>query len=195
VASAALSLPNLLSGFRLLAAPVLIALAFAEMRGAFAVLLTFALLSDALDGLIARRWNLVSEFGARLDSLADNATYAAAFLGMFAFEAEALAPYWPELAVFIAFLVLSTVAPLLKFGRPGSYHLLLFKCAAVVQALAVLALFYFGLNAALLYLAIGIGILACIEDIAATLLLIAPRSNLGSVFVLLGRVSEHPGRE
>ena len=184
------TLPNLLSLFRLLASPVLIALAGSGARGAFAVLLTCALLSDALDGWIARRWNLSSELGAKLDSLADNATYVAAFTGIFAFEAEALAPYWPELAALIACLALSTAAPILKFGRPGSYHLYLFKFAAVVQAVAILWLFYFGLSIALLYAAVGIGILACLEDIAATLLLKSPRSNLGSVFLLPGRAPE-----
>jgi len=180
-----LNLPNLLSGFRLAAAPVLVGLALGGARGAFAGLLTVALLSDALDGWIARRWNLRTEFGARLDSAADTATYVAALVGVFAFEAAALAPHLPALYAFIAFLALSTLAPVLKFGRPGAYHLTLFKLTAVVQTVAILWLFYVDFNVPLFYLAMAVGILACLEDLAVTLLLEAPVADARSFFALL----------
>lgn len=68
-------IPNLLSGLRLVAAPFMLYLSWMGFRVTFLVLLVFALLSDAIDGFIARRLNIKSDIGARLDSWGDLATY------------------------------------------------------------------------------------------------------------------------
>ena len=68
-------LPNLLSGLRLLTAPILLYLAWSGRSRLFLVLLALSLLSDALDGFLARRFNWTSEFGTRLDSWGDCAIY------------------------------------------------------------------------------------------------------------------------
>jgi len=63
--------PNVLTLLRVLAAPLL---AYFLMRGYYEyALYTFVLaaITDALDGFIARRFNLYTEFGAALDPLAD----------------------------------------------------------------------------------------------------------------------------
>jgi CDP-diacylglycerol--glycerol-3-phosphate 3-phosphatidyltransferase len=106
---------------------------------------------------------------------------------VFAFESAAFAPHLPALYAFIALLALSTFAPVLKFGRPGSYHLYLFKLTAVVQAVAILWLFTVGFSVPLFYLAMGVGILACLEDLAVTLVLKVPVSDARSLFWLLRR--------
>ncbi|MBK5933021.1 CDP-diacylglycerol--glycerol-3-phosphate 3-phosphatidyltransferase [Rhodovulum imhoffii] len=71
------TLPNILTVFRLLAAPGL-ALAFVLLPRPEAdlwalVLFAGASVTDWLDGYLARKWNQTSRFGAMLDPIADKA--------------------------------------------------------------------------------------------------------------------------
>ncbi|MCC7386645.1 MAG: CDP-diacylglycerol--glycerol-3-phosphate 3-phosphatidyltransferase [Deltaproteobacteria bacterium] len=79
----ALSLPNLLTYLRVLAIPaVLLFMAFDSPRNAFigAMIFAAASVTDAIDGWIARRWNLTSVLGKFLDPLADKLLVLAALL-------------------------------------------------------------------------------------------------------------------
>ena len=62
-------IPNLLSGFRLVAAPFMLYLSWMGLRKIFLALLVLSLLSDAIDGFIARRLNTNSDIGAIMLSL------------------------------------------------------------------------------------------------------------------------------
>jgi cardiolipin synthase len=64
-------LPNLLSGLRLLAAPVAAWLLLNGHDTASLAIFVVAGLSDLLDGYVARRWGFASRFGAWLDPAAD----------------------------------------------------------------------------------------------------------------------------
>ena len=61
------NVPDLLSGLRLVLAPVLLALAWFGYPNAFLVCLVVSLFSDLADGFLARRYGQVSELGAKLD--------------------------------------------------------------------------------------------------------------------------------
>ena len=73
-----LTIPNLLSLFRLMLIPVymVIYLNAAEMRDYItaAVILAVSCLTDLIDGKIARKFNMISTVGKILDPLADKAT-------------------------------------------------------------------------------------------------------------------------
>lgn len=73
-----LTIPNLLSLFRLMLIPVymVIYLNAAEMRDYItaAVILAVSCLTDLIDGKIARKFNMISTVGKMLDPLADKAT-------------------------------------------------------------------------------------------------------------------------
>ena len=75
-------LPNALSLARLMVSPFLLV---ALMLGALDLsLIIFALaaLTDAIDGILARRLNAQSKFGAEIDPLADKALTNATFVGL-----------------------------------------------------------------------------------------------------------------
>ncbi|MEO1533921.1 MAG: CDP-alcohol phosphatidyltransferase family protein, partial [Pseudomonadota bacterium] len=78
------SLPNLLTGFRLLAAPgiawVHLALPRPEADLAALILFAAAAVTDWLDGKLARALNAESAFGRMMDPIADKAMVAVALL-------------------------------------------------------------------------------------------------------------------
>jgi cardiolipin synthase len=63
--------PNLLSALRLLAAPLAAWLIHSGHDTAALLVFSAAGASDGLDGFIARRWGVTSDFGAWLDPAAD----------------------------------------------------------------------------------------------------------------------------
>ena len=73
-----LTMPNLLSLFRLLLIPVIIWL-YCEKEDyiAAAIMTVLSGLTDIADGVIARKFHLVSDFGKILDPIADKLTQAA----------------------------------------------------------------------------------------------------------------------
>jgi len=79
-----LSIPNLITLARLLSVPVIIWLILADELGAAFILFMLAALSDALDGLIAKRIDKRSALGAHIDPIADKAMLVSLFvtLGM-----------------------------------------------------------------------------------------------------------------
>ena len=70
-----LNMPNILSLFRIISAPFLLLTGWFNMPTLFFILFGLMLLSDALDGIIARMLDQTTELGARLDSYGDILTY------------------------------------------------------------------------------------------------------------------------
>jgi len=69
-----INLPNALTLFRIALLPVMVLAFYAPMRGAgivAAMIFLLASVTDWLDGWLARRYDLVSAFGAFLDPVAD----------------------------------------------------------------------------------------------------------------------------
>ena len=71
---------------RLVSVPFIVALVLLDWRvlAGFAYLVSFS--SDALDGFVARRFNMESDRRGRLDSIADEFLLAAGMLAFYRFE-------------------------------------------------------------------------------------------------------------
>lgn len=181
-----LTLPNLLTGFRFVAAPVLLWLAWHGYGIAFMALLAVAFLTDLLDGMAARLTGQVSEFGATLDSWADVITYLTIALCCWWL--------WPDMVrrelLYVGMIVASCLLPafvgIYKFGRFTSYHTWGVKLAAGSMGLTLYVMFLGG-PVWPFQVAAVICILAAIEEIIITLLLPEPESNLRSVWDVLKR--------
>lgn len=179
------TVPNLLSGYRVAAAPVLIGLALGDERTLFIVLLCVSFATDVLDGLVARAWNLTSALGARLDTIGDELTFLAALVGVFQFEYAALQPHIAMLYVFLGFLGLATAIPIIRFKKMPSFHLYSFKATAAFQGILIVTLLVFGFNVPLYYFVMGFGILACLEAIAVSMVINEPIANARSLVWVL----------
>src|SRR5499427_10102963 len=76
------SIPNLITLGRILLVPIIIwAIASDQMELAFAVFVV-AGVSDAVDGFLAKRFQMTSELGALLDPLADKALLVSIYVAL-----------------------------------------------------------------------------------------------------------------
>ena len=75
-----MNLPNKLTMLRVIIIPVFVALYLAQSYFWALALFGLASLTDALDGVIARKYGLVTNFGALMDPLADKLLVMAAML-------------------------------------------------------------------------------------------------------------------
>ena len=69
-----LTIPNLLSLFRIALIPLIIFLYSTESYVASGVVLIISGITDILDGIIARRFNMITDLGKVLDPIADKTT-------------------------------------------------------------------------------------------------------------------------
>jgi len=180
-----LNIPNALSFYRLLAFPVILYLAIAGYEQAFAVLIVINLLSDVLDGLLARLLNQQTEFGAKIDSIADMGTYFLVFLGIGLFKWDDFAPHILSFGTFIALLILALLLSVIKFGRFPSLHLYSWKIGGYIQGTFFVILFVFGFFTPFYYIMIVWGILAFLEHIVIQLIIPEMRTNARGLYWVL----------
>lgn len=185
-----LTLPNLLTGFRFVAAPILLWLAWNGHVVAFMELLAVAFLTDLLDGTAARLAGQVSQFGATLDSWADVITYLTIALCCWWLWPDVVTRELLYVGLIVASCLMPALAGIIKFGRFTSYHTWGVKIAAASMGLTLYVLFLNG-PAWPFRIAAVICILAAIEEIAITLLLPEPESNLRSIWDVLKRSAQN----
>jgi len=181
------NLANWLTLMRLGLAPVLLMIAAGGHRREFLAVLGLSLLSDAIDGPIARFLHRASALGARLDSAADIATWLV--LPVCAWW------LWPHIVIDQAPLVLiaavALAAPaacgLLRFGRLPSYHTWGAKASSVAMAIAVACLLLGG-PVYPLRIAVAILAMAAIEELCITMVLPKPATDVFSLLHALRRI-------
>jgi CDP-diacylglycerol--glycerol-3-phosphate 3-phosphatidyltransferase len=158
--------PNLLSGARALAVPVLFVLALLEERAAFTWVLVPALLSDIFDGLIARAYGLESRLGAILDSVADSLMLFVSVYGIWVFHPAVIRDHAWLCGTAVGLWALEDVLALLRYRRLSSFHTYLSKLVANLLGFFIGWLFLFGFEPWMLYLAAGTSIVASLEELA-----------------------------
>ena len=158
--------PNVLSGARALAVPVLLVLAFLGRETAYTWVLIPALLSDIFDGWIARAFGLESKLGATLDSVADSLMLFVSVYGIWVFHPEVIREHAWLCGTAVGLWALEDVLALARYGRLSSFHTYLSKVVANLLGFFIGWLFLFGFEPWMLYLAAGTSIVASLEELA-----------------------------
>lgn len=179
------NIPNLLSFYRIIAFPFILYLGLNRQENLFAIFLVINLITDVLDGFIARKFNMQTEFGARLDSIADIGTYILAITGIFIFKAIDFKPHLFSFYIFIFMLFASFALSLLKFKQLPSLHLYSWKIGGYIQGAFFLILFTLGFYPVFYYFMIAWGILAFAEHIAIQLIIKTMISNAKGLYWVL----------
>lgn len=146
--------PNKLTIARIIATPVFVATMLIDFPYHYLIsLLLFigASLTDMIDGKLARKYNLITDFGKFLDPLADKMLTTAAYLGFICMYAEKYTYCWQITAItfivlFREFMVSSIRLVVVSSGGKVIAANMWGKCKTVSQMLGIiLALFAYTL--------------------------------------------------
>ena len=139
-----LNVPNVLTLIRLLLVPVYIVLFVRGQKNAALAVFLAASFTDLLDGRIARKYNLITNFGKLMDPLADKVMVLTAMFSM-TIGNKAIAPVIPMAAVILLlakelFMVIGG-ALLLKHGLVV-YSIMIGKAAHCVFIAGLIATYF-----------------------------------------------------
>lgn len=136
-----MTLSNLISAFRIAASPALILAGTLGDRDLFVILLGLFLLSDFLDGALARAFHKRTLLGARLDSWGDIAMYACASVGALLLWRDVIMREAVYLSAALGMLGFSGAACLIKHRQLPSYHTYSAKLSTAVIGISALLMF------------------------------------------------------
>ena len=181
-------LPNIISGLRLAAVPVLVWLAMNNHREPFAWLALAAGATDILDGWLARRFDWVSKAGALLDSTADVLLVLVTLFGIWTLHRYVIVDHplvmW---SVFTIWFAVHLIA-LIRYGKLASFHTWLTRVGLLLFGAFAIILFFFEFVPWFYYFAGTICFLGGVENLIMVLLLRTWTPNIhGGLVELLRR--------
>jgi phosphatidylglycerophosphate synthase len=175
------NIANILSASRLFISPLLLFLAWTSRHDLFLFFVILALVTDFLDGYFARKYQQVTELGARLDSLGDMAIYLIVPLSVWWL--------WPQIIIreaqYVSTALISFIIPVVvgyaKFRCLTSYHTWGAKLSAVLLSSSILVMLLGG-PAWPFHIATDIFVMAEVEELCITALLPRWQADVPSVF-------------
>jgi phosphatidylglycerophosphate synthase len=176
-------LPNLLSLLRIVVlAPAMVAVACAGgSRTWFLACFGAALVTDALDGFLARRLNAQSDLGRRFDSWGDYLMTGAAAVGVWRLWPEVVHREWPWfVAVLVGCFAIVTYG-LVRWRRVLGYHTWLAKMMAVLLPVALVGLLA-GWSAVPFHVVVVLQALCALEEQVIAFLLPGYSGEVASVW-------------
>jgi len=178
-------LPNLISVARILSVPVLLVLAMRGQEEPFKWLLLAALLSDILDGLLARTFAITSTLGATLDSIGDSLLMAAAACGVWVFHPGFVQLHGPTVLFVLGLWLLEMLVSFWRYGKLSSFHAYSVRIGAYLLGIFVMVLFIWGFQSWIFYLAVSINVLGYLEEFVLLWLLPEWTPNVRGVYWIL----------
>ncbi|WP_242131876.1 CDP-alcohol phosphatidyltransferase family protein [Aestuariivivens marinum] len=153
------------SFYRIVAAPVLLAMLWLDCRLVFTWLLLVSYSTDAIDGYLARKFNITSPRGSQLDSFGDQITLIIGLIGLFYFETHFIKANLTLILIAFVPYVVQMILAYMKYGKATAFHTYLAKISAVLQSLFILWSLFFRPEPILFYTMIIVGVLETIEEI------------------------------
>jgi len=149
MSSRIITLPNLLTMFRMVLIPVFVSFLFYQRFGWALFVFLLAGVTDGLDGLFARRFNQKSQLGTILDPIADKLLLTTSFIVLSLKQISPMplprhfpVPFWVTTAVISRdiFIIVGAAAINIVTGFRGFRPSLLGKVNTTVQILAIAAI-------------------------------------------------------
>jgi CDP-diacylglycerol---glycerol-3-phosphate 3-phosphatidyltransferase len=183
-------LPIALTALRLGLAPLIV---FNALNGAnaglFLLYLSVAFVSDILDGVLARRLGVATDWLRRFDSATDVIFYGCVFGAIWITHPEAVRSNAVALSVLGGLEVSGELLVLALSGKPAAVHSYLAKLWGICLFLASCEVLVGGAGGVLFRVMLGVGIVMYVEWFAIVLMTQGRGVDVPSVFCLLGRKS------
>lgn len=122
-------IPNYLTIIRLILVPIIFALILYEHYTMAIIVYIIANLTDVLDGFIARKFNLISDFGKLMDPLADKITQVGTILALIL---KRIIPFWILIIISLKEITMIVVASVLFKKKIVTVHSKWYGKAATV---------------------------------------------------------------
>ena len=179
------NLADWFSFYRIAAAPVLVVILLLGHRELFSWLLLVSFSTDAIDGFLARRFNMMSPRGSQLDSLGDQITLILGVLGLLSFNHQFMMENL--VLIFIAFIPygIQMLIAFIKYGRATAFHTYLAKASAIVQAVFILWALFFSPVYPLFYFMLVLGIFETVEEVMLIYMHPEWRSDIKGIYWVL----------
>lgn len=136
------TLPNILCYTRMLGSLVLLGVSFWGQKNAALALVIVLILTDWLDGKLAVVLNQKTEFGAKLDSVADALLYLCLLVAILQLNPAYITGNAIWVAAGLASYLVNLAVCLAKFRKWPSYHTRLAKTSWALTAIAAVGAFF-----------------------------------------------------
>ena len=128
--------------YRVITAPLLLALIIFKQLDVFKWLLACSFFTDSIDGFLARKYKVTSVFGAKLDSIGDDLTVLAGLVGIVVFKPEFLKRELVLIIFLLALFAAQVIYALVKYGKITTFHTYAAKLSAILQGTFLILLFF-----------------------------------------------------
>ena len=177
---------NGITFYRIIAAPFLLVFLFAKQYEVFKWLLGLSFFTDLIDGYLARKFQVTSILGTKLDSIGDDLTVLAGLIALFVLKLEFIKQH---MIIFIVLLVLFFVQityGFIRYKKMTSFHTYLAKTAALLQGVfLILVLFTEEPSLILFYVSAIVTMLELTEEIILIRLLPKWQANVKGIYWVL----------
>lgn len=131
----------------------------------------YAFFSDIFDGIIARRLGVSNAKLRQADSWADVSLYLCIAISVWLVHPDIIRQFAIPLSLVVFAQLIWWIVNLVKYGKPAAYHTYSAKFWGITLFFAVIGLFGFNYGGLTLWLAIIMGIIHTVEEIAMTIIL------------------------
>jgi hypothetical protein len=177
-------IPNQITAIRFLAIPVMWLMAFHKQLTLIGIGLAISLVSDFLDGAVARKLHQTSDFGSKFDSISDQFVQLSALIWVFWLMPEIISENTSISILAVAAYFTSLLVGLVKFRRLANLHLYLSKVGGLFLYIFLIHAFIVSKYNYYLFLLAGIlFILSSTETLYLQLTRQRVDSNIGSAFL------------
>lgn len=174
--------------YRIAAAPFLLILLYYNRTDLFKWLLGLSFFTDLIDGFLARKYNVTSVLGTRLDSIGDDLTVLVALIGLIVLKPGFIGQEKITFILLLALFVIQTVYALIRYGKLTGFHTYLAKTAALLQGIFLLLVFFMDEPPLLLFYAAAlVTMLQLAEEIILVYLLPHWEINVKGIYWVLKR--------
>ncbi|MEN8146710.1 MAG: CDP-alcohol phosphatidyltransferase family protein [Campylobacterota bacterium] len=179
-----MTIPNILSLSRIAMAPFLLVASYYGSEMLFFTFFSLMLISDVLDGYIARKLHQCSKIGSKLDSIGDYVTYISVPFATWWLWPEIIHEEALYIGVAFTLFLVPGILGRIKFGQMVAYHTWITKVTAVTMSAGLIILLFTKYNLAF-HIAVYLLILEAVESMIITFVLDRPRANVKSLWHVL----------
>ena len=179
-----MSIPNILSLSRIAMAPFLLVVSYYGSENLFFIFFSLMLISDVLDGYIARKLHQCTKIGSKLDSIGDYVTYMSVPFATWWLWPEIIHEEALYIGIAFTLFLVPGILGRIKFGQMVAYHTLITKTVAVAMSVGLVIILFTKHNL-VFHIAVYLLVLEAVESMIITFVLDKPRANVKSLWHVL----------